>query len=389
MEVFTFLFSLSALGVLYTMNTMPELQEPYVILYVGAAVLVVVLLLYILVTWRSPPKDLLFFAFAEFSFTCIIDLVSALEYDGWTSGLMEFYQKTGEPYLGTAYAIMMCYWDGIVHFIMYLIMISRIYERKNYRSMGLFWAGSLVANMSVFIIGIVVGEFGTDIRPAFWLNFPFLLVPVWGAITLFSRPKSKQLTGGYTAMWIQNFKLIWRPQDLLLVLAMTLAIVFTIFRGMVALDAPLEACAIYLKQYEPYLKDPVGFPRVMMLFFMFYGVPVLGAMIYGLVEPGCNWVPDLSVFFAGAMAQCGWAHIGGVLHPRTMAPYRIPGEAMIPVLAVNLLYAALPQIVAMRCTENPYFFLTVTTFPGMSGMPFSEEKDTRVSNAEQIKYKTS
>lgn len=35
----------------------------------------------------------------------------------------------GEPYLGTAYGIMMCYWDGIVHFILYLMMISRITDR--------------------------------------------------------------------------------------------------------------------------------------------------------------------------------------------------------------------------------------------------------------------
>lgn len=30
-----------------------------------------------------------------------------------------------------------------------------------------------------------------------------------------------------------------------------------------AMDSPLEACSIYLQHYEPYLKDPVGFPRVM------------------------------------------------------------------------------------------------------------------------------
>lgn len=35
----------------------------------------------------------------------------------------------GEPYLGSAYAIMMCYWDGIAHFIMYLMMIGRITDR--------------------------------------------------------------------------------------------------------------------------------------------------------------------------------------------------------------------------------------------------------------------
>lgn len=36
--------------------------------------------------------------FAEFSFTCVIDLVSALEYDGIISGFMQFYQKTVGPF---------------------------------------------------------------------------------------------------------------------------------------------------------------------------------------------------------------------------------------------------------------------------------------------------
>ena len=31
----------------------------------------------------------------------------------------------------------------------------------------------------------------------------------------------------------------------------------------VVLDCPLDACFTYIYQYEPYLKDPVGFPRVM------------------------------------------------------------------------------------------------------------------------------
>ena len=51
----------------------------------------------------------------------------------------------GEPYLGTAYAIMMCYWDGIAHFIMYLAMISRITDR---------WVSDQVMSSSFILFSI-------------------------------------------------------------------------------------------------------------------------------------------------------------------------------------------------------------------------------------------
>ncbi|TNN41613.1 Transmembrane 6 superfamily member 1 [Liparis tanakae] len=353
------------------------LHRPYVILAIGAAVLLVVFLFYFLVTRGNPPKDALFFVFAVFSFTCVIDLASALGHDGMVSGLMEFYQKTGEPYLGTAYAILMCYWDGVAHFIMYLVMISRITDRKAYRTLGLFWAGSLCVNMSVFIGGIAAGKYGSDIRPAFWLNFVFLVMPVWAAITLFTRPKDRPLIGGYNAFNVQTMKLIWRPLDLILVLLLIAAMAFTTLRGLVALDSPLEACSVYLRHYEPYLKDPVGFPRVMMLHLFFYGLPLLGAFVYGLLKPGCTWMSDWTVFLAGAVLQCQWAHVGASLHPRTAAPFRIPADALRSVLAANLLYAALPVLVAVRVHSNPYFFLKVAPFPGQTGLPNSEEKDTK------------
>lgn len=44
---------------------------------------------------------------------------------------------------------------------------------------------------------LAAGKYGSEIRPAFWLNFLFLLMPVWGAVTLFSKPKDRPLIGGY------------------------------------------------------------------------------------------------------------------------------------------------------------------------------------------------
>lgn len=40
-----------------------------------------------------------------------------------------------------------------------------------------------------------------------------------------------------------------------------------------------------------------------MLVYMFYVLPFFCLCIYGLVLPGCSWLPDWSLVFAGAVAQ--------------------------------------------------------------------------------------
>lgn len=40
-----------------------------------------------------------------------------------------------------------------------------------------------------------------------------------------------------------------------------------------------------------------------MLIYLFYVLPFFCLCIYGLVLPGCSWLPDWSLVFAGAVAQ--------------------------------------------------------------------------------------
>ncbi|XP_059200164.1 transmembrane 6 superfamily member 2 [Centropristis striata] len=356
-EVCVVIISLLAPGVLYAMNNIPALQEPLPILGMGMVVLGLVLLLLLLTVRGKKNVDPLFYVFAEFSFTCMVGLMNALEQDGFISGFMSFYLRAGEPHLSAAYALMMSYWEGVVHLVLFLTIIHRMFRGKSYRSLGLLWAGSSIAHQIVHIPGVVIGKYGSNIRPAFWRNVPFFLVPFWAASLLFSRPREMPVVTADKISVEQKKGLLSRPVDLLLSLLLLGAMAFSVFRGFVVLDCPLDACFTYIYQYEPYLKDPVGFPRVMMLVYFFYTLPLLTVFIYGLRTPGCSWMLDWTIFFAGAMAQTQWCHIGASLHSRTPFTYRVPADKWWPVITLNVLLAAVPALLALRCRANPAYFM--------------------------------
>ncbi|KAM6990432.1 transmembrane 6 superfamily member 2 [Tautogolabrus adspersus] len=356
-EVSVFLLSLLAPAVLYTLNNIPALQEPLPILGMGLLVLGSVLLLQLLAVGHLTKVDPLFYAFAEFSFTCLVGLTNALEQDRFISGFMGFYLKMGEPHLSTAYAVMMSYWEGIFHYLLFLIIIHRMFNGKSYRSLGLLWAGSSIAHQIVLIPGVVIGKYGSNIKPAFWRNIPFIVAPFWAASVLFSRPREMPIITADKISAEQRKSLLRRPVDLLLSLLSLGAMAFTVFRGFVVLDCPLDACFTYIYQYEPYLKDPVGFPRVMMLAYLFYALPLLIVFLYGLKTPGCSWMLDWTIFFAGAMAQTQWCHIGASLHSRTPFTYRVPADKWWPVITLNVLLAAVPILLAVRCHTIPAYFM--------------------------------
>lgn len=54
-----------------------------------------------------------------------------------------------------------------------------------------------------------------------------------------------------------------------------------------------------------------------MLVYMFYALPFYGLAAYALIFPGCSWLPDWALVFAGAIGQVrrGWG-VGGQVHKK-------------------------------------------------------------------------
>ncbi|XP_012867306.1 PREDICTED: transmembrane 6 superfamily member 1 [Dipodomys ordii] len=237
---------------------------------------------------------------------------------------MTHYLREGEPYLNTAHGHIICYWDGSAHYLMYLVMVAAIAWEESYRTVGLYWVGSIVMSTVVFVPGNIV--------------------------------EIKTLEG-YVVQEVQAKGLLRRPCDLMLVLCLLLATGFCLFRGLVALDCPAELCRLYTQFQEPYLKDPVAYPKVQMLVYMFYSVPYFVIAFYGLVVPGCSWMRDVTLMHAGGLAQAQFSHIGASLHARTAYAHRVPDEAKILFLTLNIAYGVLPQLLAYRCVYRPEFFV--------------------------------
>uniref|UniRef100_A0A7N8XKX6 Transmembrane 6 superfamily member 1 n=1 Tax=Mastacembelus armatus TaxID=205130 RepID=A0A7N8XKX6_9TELE len=298
----------------------------------------------------------IFAVFAVHAFLSVVNLIIGLEQDNIIDGFVTFYLKEADPHSNTAHGHMIAYWDGCVHYLMYLLMIAAITWGDSYRAIGLYWVGSFLMRAIVYILGNAVGKYGTQVGPHFLLHMLYISVSVWTCFRIFSQPSTHdiQLT---TTQEAEKKSLRERPLDWLFIIYLMPAWAFCVFRGLIVLDCASKFCQDYTQHYEPYLKDPSAYPKVQMLVSMLYSGPYYIITLYGLLVPGCEWMPDLTLVHSGALAQAQFSHIGASLHTRTPFSYRVPADNQHIFLLVNVLYTLVPQALCYRCCTDPAFFL--------------------------------
>ncbi|XP_014895351.1 transmembrane 6 superfamily member 1 [Poecilia latipinna] len=351
-----FMLSLMSIPFCYLSNYFIYNSSAEAFFFVGCTALLILTTSVRFMLKKKAPVDPLFYVYAVLAFLSVVNLIIGLEQDNIIDGFVTFYLKEAEPHINTAHGHMISYWDGCVHYLMYLLMVAAITWGDSYRAIGLYWMGSFVMRTMVYILGNAVGKYGSQVTPLFVLHMLYISVSVWACFRIFSQPSTHdaQLTSIQES---QRTNVLQRPLDLLFIVCLIPALAFCVFRGLVVLDCPSKWCEYYTQQFEPYLKDPSAYPKVQMLVSMLYSGPYYIIALYGLLVPGCEWVPDLTLVHSGALAQAQFSHIGASLHTRTPFSYRVPADSQPVFLLVNVLYALVPHALCYRCCTQPAFFL--------------------------------
>ncbi|KAM9817409.1 LOW QUALITY PROTEIN: transmembrane 6 superfamily member 1-like [Neosynchiropus ocellatus] len=354
-----FVLSLMSIPICYIFNTLSSNNSSGAFAFAGCTSLLILVISVRFVLQKTNSLDPLFYVYGAHAFLSVVNLIIGLEQDSIIDGFITFYLKEANPHINTAHGHMIAYWDGCVHYLMYLLMIAAI-----------TWGQvNCIPNAAYFTYDhgdVIHDSSGTTIEPldstGWGLSSCMPSFTFWEMLreNMAQKLPNSEDEEQTIILSAADRSLARRALDVLFIIYLVLALGFCVFRGLIALDCSSQWCHDYTQQYEPYLKDPSAYPKVQMVAGMLYSGPYYVIALYGLLVPGCEWMPDLTLVHSGAVAQAQFSHVGASLHTRTPFSYRVPADGQSVFLLVNILYALIPQVLCYRCSTSPEFFRKLT-----------------------------
>lgn len=174
-------FSALAIPLCLVFSFIDELSHSHGLLFaVAVAALVALGFLAHHVVFRGRAQPWYLYVLSVMCFTTIVDLVLALTIDGFVS-TGNFYLKAGEPYLELPHGSMINWWDAIVHFVLYVFIISCLVrgDWRTAKPAALYYVGSIMNSLFVFLPGNVTGPYGdrVTVRSANTSRCQLVLMP--------------------------------------------------------------------------------------------------------------------------------------------------------------------------------------------------------------------
>lgn len=216
--------------------------------------------------------------------------------------------KAVEQYLNTHWGASINIFDGIYHYALYLIMMDRMFAGANYRSVGLYWAGSIINSLIVLVGGAFASHH--PIRPGILLNTPYFFLPLLFLLQQLKQRDQSSNGSSYSFLTRIGFGAYF-----------AFAALFVTVRGLTLTYSTLGVVDFYERSVEGGLQAPTAFVLIQTLVYQFYLAPFCAYAAFDLLKNGRrhSFLVDWSLIFAGVVANGQAGLLGPYLGVRAIA----------------------------------------------------------------------
>lgn len=266
--------------------------------------------------------------FAVFMFAAVIDALIAITLFGW-SDVMSFYLADAEPYLSTGYGFAANMWDGTVHFGLYIAMVASIARGWVPRTAALFWAGSILCSLVVFMPGNLIGKYSEEVTSAIALNVVFLVVPMFVAARVLRGESSPSVPDSTERR---------NPMTGLLALGLLAVVAVGSFRMLAGLRPDISLTSSWATNVDPYVQDPTRYGQLYVVVAGALMVVFALIALFALRHPARASLRSWSLIMTGFATAGAFTHLAGSAYVRHEGGHvSLWAASLLPALVFGVL----------------------------------------------------